>query len=261
MSLDHYPSRNSAGRVVQHITDNQVQRISSRKPADVNISSGEQKLSVIAGGLLTLSALRHSPKSALTLLALGGTLLYRGLTGHCPLYQRLGISPQEGFASRAIEIDESLTINKPRAEVYGFWQNLENLPKFMHHLISVTRTGDNTTHWIARAPRDFTTVEWDAETLEQRTNEVIAWRSLPDADIHNTGRVEFADAAGGRGTQLRVRILYQPPAGPLGAAAAGLLNPVLSSMIKQELRRLRSLLETGEIATTEGQPSGRRSSS
>jgi uncharacterized membrane protein len=261
MTIEHYPSRTRSGTAVAPIAGDRAPRVSSGKSNNINVGPGEQKLSMIAGGLLTLRALNSRSGGGLTMLALGGALLYRGLSGHCPLYQRLGISEQEGFASRVIAIDESLTINKPRAEVYAFWQNLENLPKFMHHLISVTRTGDNTTHWIARAPRDFTTVEWDAEMLELRTNALIAWHSLQGADIRNTGRVEFSDAAGGRGTQLRVRILYQPPAGPIGAAAAGLLNPLLGGMIKQELRRLRSLLETGEIPTTEGQPSGRRSHS
>jgi uncharacterized membrane protein len=121
----------------------------------------------------------------------------------------------------------------------------------------VTVTSDQCSHWVARAPRGLTTLEWDAETTEDRENELIAWRSLPDADVDNQGVVRFQDAPDGRGTEVHVSIQYRPLAGAIGDALARLLNPISSQLIKEDLRRFKRLLETGEIPTTEGQPTGR----
>ena len=140
----------------------------------------------------------------------------------------------------------SITINRPVAEVYAFWRNFENLPQFMRHLESVTVTGDRRSHWVARAPGGKT-VEWDAETLEDRENERISWRSLPGADVHNAGSVEFMPAPGDRGTEVRVTLEYDPPFGKLGSKLAMLVREEPGQQVKDDLRHLKQVLETGEI--------------
>jgi len=140
----------------------------------------------------------------------------------------------------------SITVNRPVAEVYQFWRNFENLPRFMRHLQSVTTTGERTSHWVAKAPGGKS-VEWDAETLEDRENERIAWRSLPGADVYNAGSVEFIPAPGNRGTEVRVTLEYDPPFGKLGSKVAMLWREEPGQQVKDDLRHLKQVLETGEV--------------
>jgi uncharacterized membrane protein len=148
-----------------------------------------------------------------------------------------------------------VTINKPAEEVFAFWRNFENLPRFMRHLESVTTEGSTRSHWVARAPAGRR-VAWDAEIVEERPNELIAWRSLDDADIRNAGVVEFERAPGGRGTTIRVSLSYAPPGGKVAAAVAKLFGEEPGQQIEEDLRRLKQLLEAGEAPTVEGQPRG-----
>ncbi|QBQ54065.1 YgaP-like transmembrane domain [Nitrosococcus wardiae] len=232
-------------------------RVPVEESSAVNVGQTERLLSTFGGGFLAYKGLQARSKGGILLTLMGGALIYRGITGHCPAYQSLNIDtsePEEKISP--IEIHETLTINKPRAEVYEFWNHLENLPQVMHHLQSVTTTTDKYSHWVARAPKGLTTLEWDAEIIEVRENELIAWQSLPDADVNNAGIIRFQDAPGGRGTEVHINIIYRPPASVIGTALARLLNPITSQVIKEDIRRFKSLMETGEIPTTEGQPQG-----
>lgn len=157
-----------------------------------------------------------------------------------------------------VHADFSVTINKPVEEVFAFWRRLENLPRFMQHLRSVTATGPRTSHWEARAPFG-TSLAWDAEITDERENSYLVWRSLEGSVVDHRGSVEFRRAPAERGTQIIVAMDIRPPAGSLGAGLASLFGEHPEQKIKGDLRRLKQLLETGEIATTEGQPSGRRS--
>jgi uncharacterized membrane protein len=157
----------------------------------------------------------------------------------------------------ATEVRRAVTINRPRSEVYGFWRQFENLPRFMTHLKSVTATGDRRSHWVAKAPVGGE-VEWDAEIVDEREGELIAWRSLAGAQIPNAGEVRFADAPAGRGTEIRVTLTYDPPAGAAGAALAKVFGEEPDQQVREDLRRFKRVLETGEVATTDGQPSGRK---
>jgi uncharacterized membrane protein len=152
---------------------------------------------------------------------------------------------QRGGA-HGIEVVEAITINRPRSEVYAFWHNFENFPRFMAHLESVQMIGDRRSHWKARAPAG-TTVEWDAETTEDRPDELIAWRALADADVPNRGQVRFRDAPGNRGTEVLVELQYQPPGGRIGALVAKLFGEEPGQQVKGDLRRLKQVLEVGEI--------------
>ena len=156
----------------------------------------------------------------------------------------------------AIEVRRAVTVNKPRAEVYDFWRRLEQLPRFMTHLESVAERGDGVSHWVAKAPAGGT-VEWDAEIVEEREGELIAWRSRERAAGRQGGTVRFVDGPAGRGTEVHVALTYDPPAGAVWAAVAKVFGEEPDQQVREDLRRFKRLLETGEIATTDGQPSGR----
>ena len=129
----------------------------------------------------------------------------------------------------------------------------------MNHLEAVRVTGENRSHWVAKAPAG-TTVEWDAEVYNEKPNELIAWRTLEGADVDSAGSVRFEQSEGGRGTVVRVTLKYDPPGGSIGAAIATLFGENPEQQIDEDLRRFKQLIETGEVATTEGQPSGRSAS-
>lgn len=132
------------------------------------------------------------------------------------------------------------------AEVYRFWRRLDNLPRFMTHLNRVTETPDGKSHWVAEAPAGLA-VEWDAEVINERENEVLAWRSLPGSDVVTAGSVNFDEARDGRSTQVSVNLQYAPPAGKAGAFIATLFGVEPSQTVREDLRRFKQLLEAGEI--------------
>src|SRR5262249_13537794 len=154
-------------------------------------------------------------------------LVCRGITGRSAVYKTLGINTankgKSAVASvghgQGIKVEKSVTINRPPAELYRFWRNFENLPRFMNHLESVKKMDDRRSHWVAKAPAG-TRVEWDAEVYNEKEDELIAWRSLENADINHAGSVWFRQAPNGRGTEVKVVINYEPPGGKLGASIA-----------------------------------------
>jgi uncharacterized membrane protein len=157
----------------------------------------------------------------------------------------------EGKRSRpartgGVHVTQALTIKRPRHEVYGFWRNFENLPRFMAHLGSVEVLDDKRSRWKAKAPAG-TSVEWEAETVEDRPNELIAWRSVADAAVPNSGSVRFKDAPGDRGTEILVELRYRPPGGKLGALIAKFFGEEPEQQVKGDLRRFKQVMETGEI--------------
>lgn len=149
-----------------------------------------------------------------------------------------------------IQVVKSITVNRPADELYRFWHDFRNLPRFMSHLESVQVAGDGRSHWRAKAPAG-TSAEWDAETVEDRPNELIAWRSLPGADVNNAGSVRFTPASGDRGTQVRVELRYDPPGGPIGVAIAKLFGEEPSQQVYDELRAFKQVMEIGEIVQSD----------
>ena len=230
----------------------------------VNVGDAERWASVVGGGLLALTGLSRRSGLGLVMAAVGGSLVYRGLAGHCYLYQTLGVntsseqhSPVASVAAGAgVKVNEAVTINRPAAEIYRFWRNLSNLPRVMRHLESIRVEGERS-HWVAHGPLGHR-VEWDAEIINDRPNELIAWRSLEGSEVGTAGSVHFATAPGGRGTEVHVSLKYDPPLGKVGSWAAWLLGEEPSLQVREDLLRLKQLLEAGEIATIQGQPSGRR---
>lgn len=231
----------------------------------VNISITERWASVVGGGVLAGLGLRRRSPLGVALALIGGDLMRRGITGHCFLYPALGLrtAPRgQGAATTSIpyelglRVDKAVTIGCPRAEVYSFFRNLANLPRFMHNVESVRALPDGRSHWVVKGPAGRS-VEWDAVVHNEVENERLAWRSLPGSQIDSAGTVIFTDAPGGRGTEVCVELLYNPPAGMLGAAVAALLGKDPARQIEDDLHRLKQILEAGEIPTTQGQPSGR----
>ena len=158
-----------------------------------------------------------------------------------------------------IRMTRTITIQKPARELFAFWRNFENLPQVMPHLKSVKVTGEKTSHWVSKGPGGKD-IEWDAEITSEHVNDHISWQSLPNSEIPNKGTVRFEELPGDRGCVVRVSIIYDPPGGMLGSKIAKLFGRSPEQMTGSDLRRFKQLMETGEIATTEGQPAGRATS-
>jgi len=149
---------------------------------------------------------------------------------------------------------KSVTINRPRDDVYKFWRDFENLPSFMQHLVSVTTSGDGRSRWVAKAPAG--TVEWTAELIEDRAGRLISWRSLPGSEISNEGSVRFADAPTDRGTEVRVELSYDAPGGSAGALVAKMFGEEPNQQLRDDLRRFKQVMETGEVVKSDGSLEG-----
>jgi len=244
----------------------------STSPRLPNVAKGERVASVLGGAALAVYGARRRGLPGALLALVGGALVRRGASGHCDVYQALGVSTadpdhtiglqrQHGEAAvldaaRSIKVERTVTVGRPADELYRFWRSFENLPRVMEHLESVTVLDDRRSHWKAKAPAG-TSVEWDAEIHNEVANELIAWRSVHEASVPNAGSVHFRPAPGGRGTEVKVVLEYQPPAGKLGALVAKLFGEEPDVQVREDLRRFKMMMETGEAATTEGQPRGR----
>jgi uncharacterized membrane protein len=152
------------------------------------------------------------------------------------------------------KLEKSITIDLPAAEIYQFWRRFENLPRFMNHLASVTQMSNGTSHWVAKTSRGRE-LEWDAELIEDKPNEMISWRSLEGADLDNAGSVWFIPSPGG-GTVVKVAMKYSPTGGKLGAAIAKVFGDDAEQQVAEDLVRLKKLLEVGASPGTRGLPDG-----
>ncbi len=231
--------------------------------AQINVGQTERWASAIGGGALALYGLTRGTLAGVGMALVGAGFIYRGTTGHCGIYDAMDVSTAGDATNpnvsvrggHGVKVEKSVTINKPAAELYRYWRNFENLPRFMNHLEAVNVIDQKRSHWVAKAPAG-TSVEWDAEIYNEKENELIAWRSLEGADVDNAGSVRFESAPGGRGTVVRVSLKYDPPAGIIGAAIAKLFGESPDQQIDEDLRRFKQVMEAGEIATVEGQPMG-----
>ncbi|HSA58045.1 MAG TPA: SRPBCC family protein [Gemmatimonadaceae bacterium] len=151
---------------------------------------------------------------------------------------------------RGIRVQRSITVNRSPEEVYAFWRDFENLPRFMRHLESVRDLGDGRSRWKARAPAGATVV-WEAELVDDRPNELIAWRSVEGSDVWNTGAVRFRPAPGGRGTEVHVNIRYYPPGGVITSRLAMLFREEPGQQVQDDLRHFKQVMETGEIVLSD----------
>jgi uncharacterized membrane protein len=204
---------------------------------------------------------------ALDLAALGAAWVVGGNRGNAAVATAAvaGVTALDVYCSEALDADvyeppmhvrTSIAVNRPREELYAFWRDFTNLPRVMPHLRSVSITGADRSHWIAQGPGGIS-VEWDAEIIDDKPNERLAWRSLDGADVYNAGSVRFDPAPAGRGTYVTVELLYEPPAGSISATLAKFFGRDVGQETRADLRAFKQLMETGEIATTHGQPVGR----
>ncbi len=217
----------------------------NQAPSTSNISGNSSD--PVESSDLRLRAAKHA------LLTGGVVLIGAGLTYAAT---KALMKSEDGAVARDVHIETSIAIEKSPEELYAFWRDFTNLPLFMRNLDSVSVLDDRRSHWIAKGPAG-THIEWDAEIYNEIENELIAWRSLEDADVVNAGSVRFQAGPTGHGTFVRVTMNYNPPGGKVGAGLAELLGGVPSQLIKEDLRRLKQLAEAGEIATIDGQTSGR----
>jgi uncharacterized membrane protein len=242
-----------------------MQVITHRKHA-VNITQAERIVSAIGGGLLAAAGLKRRSPAGIALALIGGDLLRRGITGHSYAYQALGIRTKgkgQGAATTSVpyelgvRVDKSITITRPPHEVFAFWRDLSNLPRFMKNVESVTDLGEGRSHWVVRGPTGRR-IEWDAVINNEEEGRMIAWRTIGCSTVQHAGSVWFREAPAGRGTEVKVELQYNPPAGMIGAAVAQLWGKDPDRQIQEDLRRLKQTLEAGEVPTTAGQPRGRQ---
>ena len=205
----------------------------------------------VAGDAMDLAALGAASSSAKSnkgklALAATGVLAVGALDVLCA--QNLN---KNGAGESGTTVRKSLAINSTPEELYTFWRNFENLPRFMKDLESVKITSETTSHWVAKGPAG-TNVEWDAEITEDRPNELISWRSLENADVDNSGTVRFEKAPGGRGTFVKVEMEYNPPAGIIGVAVAKLFGKEPGQAALESLRCFKQVMEVGEVVVSDG---------
>jgi len=240
-------------------------RIITHPKHAVNISQAERIVSAIGGGILAAAGLKKRSAAGVALAVIGGDLLRRGITGHSFAYEAMGVRTATNGQGEettsvpyelGVRVDKSITIARPPQEVYEFWRRLSNLSRFMKNVESVTEIDDQHSHWVVQAPAGRK-VQWHAVVHNEVPGEMIAWRSMPGADVDNAGSVWFREAPAGRGTEVKVELQYNPPAGALGAVFASFWGKEPSQQIQEDLHRLKAILETGEIPTTEGQPTGK----
>jgi uncharacterized membrane protein len=227
-----------------------------------NVENWERAASLVIGaGLVARGVRRRAPFGSTSTTGLA--LMARGASGFCPVNAATGRhrrrdAPREALSgSRGIVVEERITIARPRSEVFEFWNDPTNLPLFMQTIERVDRIDATRTHWVMRGPAGVR-VEWDAELINEIVPELIAWQSLPGADVASAGSVHFA-ARRGTATEITVRMQYDPPGGKVGAAFAWLAGRNPAADLREDLRRLKQMLEAGETPTVEGQPSGARS--
>lgn len=217
-----------------------------------NINDIERWASMGAGLALAVFGITRQRPAGFALAAVGAILFRRGFSAHCDVYQALGVNTASGGGdtrgalggSRGVLVEESVSVSRSPQELYRFWRNLENLPRVMRHLESVERITDTISRWRAKGPAGLS-VEWNAEIHNDVPDKLIGWRSLDGSDVISAGSVNFEPT--GRGTRVRVRLQYSPPGGKAGDALARLVGRDAATEIREDLRRFKQDVESGQI--------------
>ncbi len=238
----------------------------------INVGQPERWISAVGGGTLVAYGLARRNWFGLTLAALGGSLLYRGISGHSVLYQALKrntASPKKHAEEypwagnvtplpdgKGIRVQRTLTINRNAEELYALWRDVEKAPLYMEHIKSVTSTGPRTSHWVAEEPGGKT-IEWNSEVLQDEPGRLIAWHAHGQPATSNAGNVRFTPAPAGRGTQVTLEMDYFQFDNPLGRTMGKVLGRLPENEALETLRHFKALVEASEIPTIEGQPTGK----
>lgn len=206
-----------------------------------NVSTLERIIMVTSGAYLLYNGLTQKEKS-FTKSSIGGSMLLRGISGYCPVYD--AVDHLKNGKAYNVNIKVNSVIDKPVSEVYSFWRNLENLPKFMSHLDSIQTFSNTQSEWIAKGPLGIGTLKWNTEIIKDEENAMISWMSHTDAPVNNAGKVVFTPK--GNSTELDINITYRAPHGVAGETAAKLLNPLFEKMVSDDVKSLKSYLESDQ---------------
>jgi uncharacterized membrane protein len=202
----------------------------------VNVGMTERAVSALAGAFIVTSIVKRH-KTPTVLLAAGGYLLYRALTGHCVFYGLAG-------DRRNVNLKTCVVVNRPRNEVFALWKDLEGLPRFMKHLGTVHRVDEHRSVWKMASPEGVPPVQWTAETVKEEEGRELSWHSLSDATIRNSGKVNFSDTPGG-GTRIDVHLSYRPPLGKVGEELGWLFNGFLRHKVEEDIKGFKRFAENG----------------
>jgi uncharacterized membrane protein len=222
-----------------------------KQPAEksyVNVQNAERIGSVLLGGALATFGIARGSLPGWLVAALGGGLVYRGVTGHCMVYQQLGMNTAKGRgrataipARHGVHVEHSIIVQREAEELYDAWRHFKGLPDFMSHLKSVEEIDDRRSRWTAAAPLGLS-VTWDAEIITERPGELIAWRSVEGSVVDTAGSVRF-EPSGNAATQITVNLKYNPPAGKTGAKISQLLGANPDQQIVDDLQRFKKIME------------------
>jgi uncharacterized membrane protein len=232
--------------------------------AQTNIGPRERWISAIAGAALAAYGATRLPErkvAGIAMTAAGGALIARGAVGRSPLYRALGIHTvgpcgQQTADHEVSVIEETVTVNRPAADLYRYWRDLERLPDLVPEVDSVRQIDARRSRWRMRGPFGWKT-RWDAEIVDQIPDELIRWRARNRSSIRE-GTVQFHPLPGDRGTEVRVELRYPSPRGPIGPALAWMAERRSFTRVHSTLRRFKQIAETGEVATTDAQPRGQQ---
>jgi uncharacterized membrane protein len=246
------------------ITSNERwENLRRHRKGDANLGNTERLVSGLAGAALLAFTLRKK-RLRPVLLPVATGLIAKAFTGYSAKRALKGLRRSEADVSpvasvgrgEGVKVEQSVTINRPVVEVYRFWRNFENLPRFMDHLESVAIIDESRSHWVAKGPAG-TRVEWDAVIHNEIDDELIAWRSLPGSEVNNAGSVHFTPTADGSSTDVRVVLSYEPPAGSVGVAMARLLGEEPSKQVDEDLRRFKQVMDSGDVVAGSRPSAGR----
>lgn len=202
-----------------------------------------ERILMIAGGAYVLYKAFSEKETSTAKNTLGGAMLLRGISGYCPAYHAA-----ETFIDSDpyyVNITVSTVVNRPILQVYSFWRNLENLPKFMNHLESVKNLDHDITEWTAKGPLGVGKLTWKAKITKEQTGEFLNWKSVKNSSLENTGKVSFKPV--GQATAIDVTILYRAPYGVLGEKAAQLFNPYFKNMVKNDIENFKHYVESNGL--------------
>lgn len=230
-----------------------------------NVGEAERVASVVAGTLLIATGVKRFSLPGLVAAGIGVHLVRRGMSGHCALYQMLNVTTEEEDPNKTLthplrqhfKVTRTITVQKPVEEVYRFCRDMSRFPQYMPNIKSVKESGDGRSHWVAEGPGGMQ-MEWDGQIINDIPNKLVAWRSADGSPVDQQGQVEFEKAsdADERGTVVRITLSYSPPAGVVGVLLSRLFGADPAQTAKDGLRRMKQIMETGEVPTIDGQPYG-----
>lgn len=222
-----------------------------------DVGRGTRVVSAVVGGALLVFGVRRRTLPGTAAALVGGWLLHRSVPGRSPLPDVFGGGDDESETDPVeTEVERTITVGKPADELYEMWRDPEQLSQVMGHFADVSPVDEDRLHWTVPGPfgRDL---EWKTRFVESRSGEFLQWESLENAAVANEGSIRFAPAPGDQGTEVTLRLRFDPPGGRLGNAAMKFSGFVPAVLAKKALHRFKSLAETGEIPTLEGNPSAR----